>query len=140
MKLLPRKEFEITLKNETYRGKFSTYAYKLFCNKKGIKLQEVDNVFPEDAQTIDIMDSVIDLIICAIESVAERERRKVRLERVDFWDAMDDKELTADDIIKIFNHAADEEVKNVNGENLPAGMISNEVSTQLGENRTSSGL
>ena len=140
MKLLPRKEFEITLKDQTYRGKFGTYAYKLFCNKKGIKLQDVNKIFPDDTEVIDIMDSIIDLIICAIESTAERERKKVSLQRVDFWDGIDDKEITADEIISIFNHAADEETKNVNGESLPAGTISNDTITQPEDDLMISGV
>lgn len=139
MKLLPRKEFEITLKGQDYRGKFGTYAYKLFCNKKGIKLQNVESVFPSDADMMDILDEIIELIICAIEYTADKERKTVSLKVVDFWAAVDDKEITNDDLIAIFNHAADEAAKNVNGESPLAGMISSDITTQPEENQTNSG-
>lgn len=139
MNLYPRKEFDITLKKETYRGKFGTYAYKLFCNKKQIKLKDVNTYFPDDTETIDILDAVIDLIICAIESTAERQRKKVDLQRVDFWDAVDEKEISNDDLINIFNHAADEETKNVKLGPPQAGMNSSDISMQPEESQMNSG-
>lgn len=135
MKLLPRKEFIITIDDKDYRGKLGTYAYKIFGLKRGVAdLKDISNLLTEPKD-----EDVLDLIIAAIEYRAEIDRVKVELNTAIVYSWIDDGLLTWEQTIEIFNHAADEKTKNVNGESLPAGTISNGVSTQLEESPMSSG-
>lgn len=134
MKLLPRKEFIITIDGKDYRGKLGTYAYKIFGLKRGVKkLEDISNLLTEPKD-----EDVIDLVISAIEYRADIDRIKVELNTAIVYSWVDDGLLSWEEMIQIFNHAADE-TKNVNGESLPAGTTSNGVTTQLEETPTSSG-
>lgn len=137
--LLPRKEFTLTVGGKEYRGKFGTYAMKLFCNKKGIKLSEVSNLFPEGAEMEDILDNAIDLIISAIEYKALIVNEKLQLRPIDFYVAIDNGEYKNGELMDVLNHSGDSE-KNVSQESQPAGTISNDIITQPEENQMSSGL
>lgn len=136
--LLPRKEFTLTVGDKQYKGKFGTYAMKLFCTKRGIKLKEVADLFPEGSQMEDILDPIIDLIISAIEYKAIIDREKIDLRPIDFYVAIDNKEYINGELMDVLNHSGDES-KNEQLGTLPTGTISSEISMQPEEVQTSSG-
>lgn len=137
--LLPRKEFTLTIGGKEYKGKFGTYAMKLFCNKKGIKLSEVSGLFPVGSEMEDILDNVIDFILCAIEYKALIDREKIDLRPIDFYVAIDNKEYVNGELMDILNHSGDPESKNGELEIPPTGTTSSEISLQPEENQTSFG-
>ena len=139
MKLLPRKEFEITLKGETYRGKFGSYAIKLFCNYKGLELEEVAASIDQKEGFLKQQEEILLFICCALEASAESDRKKIDIRPIDLYNAIDDKDVTYDDLVKVYNHSASEGIKNVNGESQSAGVISNDIIMQPEESLMSSG-
>lgn len=70
--LLPRKEFVITLDSGEIKGKYSLWAIKRFCDKKGLSLMELQQRLTAEKST---MDDVIQTILCAVEH-SQREAGK----------------------------------------------------------------
>jgi hypothetical protein len=73
LNLLPRKEFEITLiSGEVIKGKYSLWAVKRFCDKKGLSLKELQQRLTSEKTTFD---DVIETVLCAVEH-SQRENKK----------------------------------------------------------------
>ena len=65
LELLPRKEFEITLESgEIIRGKYSNWALKRFCDKKGLSLAQLQDRLNAENVTLD---DVVQTVLCAVE-------------------------------------------------------------------------
>lgn len=62
--LLPRKEFEIILDDgQVIAGKYGTWAIKRFCDKRGIKLSQLNEILSGDLS----FDDIVEILLCAVE-------------------------------------------------------------------------
>jgi len=72
LKLLPRKEFEITLSDgTTVKGKFGTWSLQRFGDKKKMGLKQIIESFSSEMKLSDMLD----FIVCAVEYVEQREKK-----------------------------------------------------------------
>ncbi len=105
--LLPRKEFEITLNSgEVIKGKYSLWSVKRFCDRKKMKLSELDTFMTQDSIT---MDDVCLMILCAVEHC--KREAGLAFSYTDFHVCNWIEELgglTSEGYVSLMNHAASE--------------------------------
>jgi len=129
IKLLPRKEFEITLDNgNIIAGQYGTWALKRFCDKQKLSLGELQVKKAEDYTMGDVMD----LILCAVEQKARQDKAPFSWTDVDCGSWIDQiGGIFSPEITKLFNHQASD--VSTEGEEkkteVLVGQISSEPST-----------
>lgn len=85
--LLPRKEFELTLKDGAkVQGQFGVWSLKRFGEKKKLGLTKVMELFGEDASLGDM----IDFVLCAVEYKDRQANRPVSMTDVSLCQWFDD--------------------------------------------------
>lgn len=102
--LLPRKEFEIVLENETIKGQFGTWALKRFCDKKNLSLKEAGEKLSDPG-----MSDVVDYILAAIEYSARKINAPFSYTDVHVCGWIDELGGIQDEkFVSLFNHSAGE--------------------------------
>lgn len=129
LRLLPRKEFEIILEDETVvKGQYTLWSTKRFCDKKGISLKKLGDALQEDSMTFD---DLVEVILCAVES-KQREEGKPFIYNdfhvcgwIEYLGG-----LGSEDYNNLINHAGSEETKEKKSLSQSNGETLNESSTQ----------
>lgn len=103
LNLLPRKEFEITLSDKTViKGQFGTWAIKRFCDRRKISFTQISENFD--------LDHIVDMILCAVEYLARKQKQPFSFTDIDVCDWIDDLGGIADpNIMQLIGHMNNEE-------------------------------
>lgn len=103
--LLLRKEFEITLEDETIiKGQFGTWALKRFCDKQKYSIKQAGEKLGDPS-----MSDVVEYILCAVEHSARKTNSPFSYTDVHACDWIDQLGGWQSDVfVKLFNHSADE--------------------------------
>lgn len=112
LKLLPRKEFEITLDsvNDTapvvIKGKYGTWALKRMCNKRGyVTLQAFRDAVSESIS----LDDILEIVLCAVEQKAREDNAAFSWTDVHAGMWIDEIGGTnSENFASLFNHFKDE--------------------------------
>jgi hypothetical protein len=106
LNLLPRKEFEITLKDGSIiKGQFGTWALKRFCDKLKYSIKQAGDHLGDPA-----MADVVEYILCAVEHTARKTKQPFEFTDVDACDWIDQLGgWQGETFVKLFNHSAGED-------------------------------
>jgi len=113
LNLLPRKEFEIILNDESkVTGRFSYWAEKRFCEKKGLTLTGYGAVYsPENVDKLTFDDIVLP-VMCAVEYVYRSEKKPFDVTDIAVCDWLE--QLENSEVTRLISHFL------VSEENRPA--------------------
>ena len=106
IKLLPRKEFEIILDdNSIIKGQFGTWSLKRFCDKQKLSLGQLQEKKPTDYTIGDIAD----LILCAVEQRARQDKAPFSFSDVECCSWFDELGgIFSAQVTELFNHQSSE--------------------------------
>ena len=113
IKLLPRKEFEITLEDGTViKGQFGTWALKRFCDKQKYSIAQAGAKLGDPS-----MSDVVEYVLCAVEHTARKTNSPFSYTDVQACDWIDQLGgWQSGTFVELFNHSADESKAEDNGQ------------------------
>jgi len=113
LNLLPRKEFEIILNDGSkVTGRFSYWAEKRFCEKKGLTLTQYGQVYAKENVDKLTFDDLVLPVMYSVEYLRRKKKETVDFNEIDVCDWLE--ELSNGDTTRLISHFI------VSEENRPA--------------------
>ncbi len=106
IKLLPRKEFEITLEDDTViKGQFGTWALRRYCDKMGYTLKSAGEHLGDPG-----IGDILEYILAAVEGKARATGAAFSYNDVHVGAWIDELGgITSPDFVRLFNHSGEEQ-------------------------------
>lgn len=129
LELLPRKEFEFTLKDGTkIKGQFSLWAVKRFCDKLKLSLSQLGERLGADKVTFD---DTCQVLLCAVEYTARKNKLPFSYNDVDACDWIEELGgLDGENYLALMRHAHSEDEKKSQQDQLSGETLKGHVTVR----------